>query len=94
MGRLSKLNLDYELKLQALTGQSDRERDAFERQEVKLKLPSLEECEAAAPLLIAPAPPPPPDPLWPGRVCSEILVIYLYLLAPDLSHLSRQDKDK
>ena len=31
---------------------------------------------------------------WAGPLCSEILVIYLYLLAPDPSHLSRQDKDK
>ena len=29
---------------------------------------------------------------WGGRVCFEILVIYLYLLAPDPSHLSRRDK--
>ena len=26
---------------------------------------------------------------WAGQVCFEILVIYLYLLAPDFSHLSR-----
>ena len=31
---------------------------------------------------------------WGGRVCFEILVIYLYLLSPSPSHLSRQDKDK
>ena len=31
-------------------------------------------------------------PCWAGQVCSEILVIYLYLLAPDPSHLSRRDK--
>ena len=31
-------------------------------------------------------------PAWAGRVCFEILVIYLYLLAPDPSHLSRRDK--
>ena len=29
---------------------------------------------------------------WAGPLCSEILVIYLYLLAPDPSHLSRRDK--
>ena len=33
-------------------------------------------------------------PTWAGPLCSEILVIYLYLLAPDPSHLSQQDKDK
>ena len=62
VGRFSKLNPDYELKLLALTVEGDRDRDAFERKEVKLELPSLEECEAAAPR-IAPAAPPPPNPL-------------------------------
>ena len=33
-------------------------------------------------------------PRWGGALCFDILVIYLYLLFPDLSHLSRRDKDK
>ena len=64
VGRLSPLNPDYELKLLALTGERDRDRGDFDGKQVKLELPSLEECEAAAPSPpAAPAPPPAPDPL-------------------------------
>jgi hypothetical protein len=65
-GRLSKLNPGYELKLLALTGQSDSERDTFEGKTVTINLPTLEECHAAAPPPppVAPALPlPPADPL-------------------------------
>ena len=58
VGRLSKLNPDYELKLLALIGEDDRIRSAFERKSVKIVLPSVEDCEAAT----APAPPQPPPP--------------------------------
>ena len=54
VGRLSKLNPDYELKLLALSGQSDRDHATFDGKPVTIKLPNLEECHAAAP------PPPPP----------------------------------
>ena len=62
VGRLSKLNPDYQLKLLALTGESDRLRDEFECKQVPFALPSLEECHAAMPPPLPPAPPPPPPP--------------------------------
>ena len=66
VGRLSPLNPDYQLKLLALTSERDRERDTFELKQVKLELPSLDECKAAAQAAAPPPPappPPPPDPL-------------------------------